>query len=105
MVLFNPGWYMSWFDSSSGYNVSLNQSIMNQHERYGYSPFRPGSKEYAYFYIDAANRVVYNDFVDSLVNFPNKQLRRYVVKSEYVSLFIRYYQLRLHPETLKHVVK
>lgn len=78
--------------------------IMNQHEKYGYNPFHPGSKQYAYFYIDAANRVVYNDYVDSLVNFPNKQLRRYVVKAEYVGLFIRYYQLRLHPEVLKHII-
>lgn len=78
---------------------------MNKHEKYGYNPFSPRNDWFVYLYINKANQVVYCNNVDSIVNFPNKQLRRYVVRTEALGLFVRYYQLRLHPEALKNVVK
>lgn len=77
---------------------------MDYRNKHGNNPFNPGNQWFAYLYINSANQVIYTDFRDSLINFSNKSLRRYVIKTANLELFIRYYQLRLHPEALKHVI-
>ena len=66
------------------------------------NPFKP-QKNLVYVYIDQSGMVVYCDNRDSLLNFPNKSLRRYVLRASQLGIFVRYYQLRLHPEALKNV--
>jgi hypothetical protein len=56
-----------------------------------------------YIYIDSQNYVVYADFRDSLTNRLNPELKRFTMTPEAHGIFARYYQLRLHPATLKNV--
>jgi hypothetical protein len=57
-----------------------------------------------YTYLNRNNQVVYSDYKDSEINKNNKQLKRFVIDNEY-SIFVKYYQLRLHPEALKNITK
>ena len=67
------------------------------------NPFKP-QKGLVYVYIDRSGMVVYCNNRDSLLNFPNKSLRRYVLRVSQLGIFVRYYQLRLHPEALNNVI-
>jgi hypothetical protein len=58
-----------------------------------------------YTYLNRNNQVVYSDYKDSEINKNNKQLKRFVIDNEYYSIFVKYYQLRLHPEALKNITK
>lgn len=54
-------------------------------------------------YINEQNQVCYCDYPASKANNNNACLRRYQVQSNLVGMFIRYYQLRLHPEAKKNI--
>lgn len=79
----------------------MNRFTIWQDKNYN-NPFMP-QKKLVYVYIDRSGLVVYCDNRDSLLNFPNKSLRRYVLRASQLGIFVRYYQLRLHPEALKNV--
>jgi hypothetical protein len=57
-----------------------------------------------YLYLNFDNQAVYTNDVDSPVIKANTSLKRFIIRPEYFGLFIRYYQIRLHPEAKKNVV-
>jgi len=77
-------------------------NVQKRDRNYG-NPFMP-QKDQVYVYIDRSGLVVYCSNRDSLLNFPNKSLRRYVLRASQLGIFVRYYQLRLHPEALNNVI-
>lgn len=62
-------------------------------------------KETSYLYVDEKNFVTYANDEDSNVNRYYTNWRRFVMPSKNVVMFMKYYQLRFHPLTLKNVVK
>jgi len=76
----------------------------NFYTKNGFNPFYVNNGcGLVFLYIDQAGLVVYCDTVDSLTNFPNRSLRRYAIPEANVGIFIRYYELRLHPRARKNV--
>lgn len=57
-----------------------------------------------FIYLNHNNLVVYCDYKDSAINSYNTNLQRFVIDSEYLQLFIKYYQLRLHKLALNNIV-
>jgi hypothetical protein len=59
-----------------------------------------------YLYLDINNKVVYADYVPSVINeaFVKKGvLRSYELSKKNLGLFTQYYRLRIHPMALKNV--
>ena len=56
-------------------------------------------------YVNKSNQVVYCNFKDSYMNSVNSNLRCYIIKTELLNIFVKYYGLKLHPETLNHIIK
>jgi hypothetical protein len=63
------------------------------------------NKRPVYLYLNNSNEVAYCDFKESFINIKNNSLKRYVIKENYLRLFIKTYNLRLHPEALLNVTK
>jgi len=61
-------------------------------------------KRPVYLYLDRSNKVVYCCFEDSIINSNNTNLKRYIIDSNNIGLFIRYNQLQLHNLAVKNIV-
>lgn len=61
--------------------------------------------ETCYLYVDKQNFVTYAMNRDNINNRYEPSWRRYLLKPENVKIFMKYYELRFHPRTLKNVVK
>jgi hypothetical protein len=59
----------------------------------------------SYVYIDSKGLVCYANDYDEAYNRYYTDWKRYVMPSENVGIFLKYYQLRLHKLVLKNVVK
>ena len=57
-----------------------------------------------YLYLDYLNRVVYCNFIDSDINITRKSLKRFELTDQTSHIFVKYYQLRLHPEAKKNII-
>ena len=62
-------------------------------------------KATSFIYVDENNFVTYALDRDNINNRIYTNWKRYVMPSKNVPLFMKYYQLRFHPLTLKNVVK
>jgi hypothetical protein len=60
--------------------------------------------ETSYLYVVDNKFVAYADFKDSAINRQAPDLKRFVLATKNVVLFMKYYQLRFHPKALKNIV-
>jgi len=61
--------------------------------------------ETSYLYVDEQNFVTYANDRDNINNRCESKWRRFVIPTKNVVAFMKYYQLRFHPRTLKNIVK